>query len=193
MKKATRNKYTILVIALLIVVSAVALIFFIKNKSSQALGSIKQNLFFRQTKIRIGDESPTVLFSRYFPPYIDNRTGLHHALKDRKGVYLIMNSKTGKVEYVGNSASDLYKTMYRHFQSWKDKQQYRATFSKNGYLTRVILIEKPEHIYELEKYYIHKYKPKANEQKYLSYELDFVDLKTIESNNWIKQIDYCPF
>lgn len=193
MKRANRRKYTLIVIALILVILIIAFVIFIKNKSSQALGSIKQNLFFRQTKIRIGNESPTVLFSRYFPPYIDYRTGLHHALKDKSGVYLIMNAKSGAVEYVGNSASDLYKTMYRHFQSWKDKQQYRATFPKNGYLARVILIEKPEHIYELEKYYIHKFKPKANEQKYLSYELDFVDVKPIESNNWIKQVDYCPF
>ncbi|HAT76659.1 MAG TPA: hypothetical protein DCS19_07410 [Flavobacterium sp.] len=193
MKKANKRKYTFIIIALLIIIAIVAVVLYLKNKKQQALGALQQTLFLRPTNITIGNTKVNVMFSRYFQPYVDFKTGLHHALKNKTGVYIILNPKTKKIEYVGNSASDIYKTMYRHFQSWADPQQYRATFPKNGYLVRVILIDKPEHIYEIEKYYIRKHQPKANEDKYNDYNLEIINVNKIEENDWIKQIDTTPF
>lgn len=46
----------------------------------------------------------------------------------RPGVYIIRIDK--KPVYVGSSLSNVYKTLYRHFQSWPDKKQRRVTYSK---------------------------------------------------------------
>jgi hypothetical protein len=56
--------------------------------------------------------------TRYKEPY--NKYGKTNFgfTENKSGVYLIKSKRTNKIVYVGYSASNLYKTMYRHFQSW---------------------------------------------------------------------------
>lgn len=76
----------------------------------------------------------------------------------KTGVYFIRNKKTKKVLYVGYSGYNLYKTIYRHFQKWTDRQ-YRATFDKknNDYQLQIIFCS-PKQAQRLENYFIKKYK-----------------------------------
>jgi hypothetical protein len=77
----------------------------------------------------------------------------------KTGVYFIRNKKTTKILYVGFSGYNLYKTIYRHFQSWNDRTQYRATFDKkNSDFQIQIIFCKPKQAQRLEEYFIKKYK-----------------------------------
>ena len=84
------------------------------------------------------------------------------------GVYFIKSNRTGEIIYIGYSAGNLYKTVYRHFQNWNDKQQERFVYSKTGYTVRVILAS-PARAALLEKYLIQKFRPSDNELKYNHY------------------------
>lgn len=84
------------------------------------------------------------------------------------GVYFIKSNRTNEVIYIGYSAANLYKTVYRHFQQWHDKNQQRFVYSKTGYTIRVILAS-PARAALLEKYLIQKFKPRDNELKYDNY------------------------
>ncbi len=79
---------------------------------------------------------------------------------NQSGVYFVKNN-AGEIVYVGYSESNLYKTIYRHFQSWNDKTQRRATFPKS-YKVRIIFTT-PKRAALLEKYLISKFKPKDND------------------------------
>jgi excinuclease UvrABC nuclease subunit len=84
------------------------------------------------------------------------------------GVYFIKSNRTNEVIYIGYSAANLYKTVYRHFQQWHDKNQQRFVYSKTGYTIRIILTT-PARAALLEKYLIQKFKPRDNEIKYDNY------------------------
>ena len=84
------------------------------------------------------------------------------------GVYFIKSNRTDEIIYIGYSAANLYKTIYRHFQEWNDKAQQRFTYSKTGYTVRVILTT-PARAALLEKYLIQKFQPRDNELKYKDY------------------------
>ncbi|WP_052592666.1 GIY-YIG nuclease family protein [Aureispira sp. CCB-QB1] len=85
----------------------------------------------------------------------------------KKGVYFIYEN--GKLVYIGSSASDLYKTISRHFQNWKDTRQlrrisYRQKLGKKSYTFSVKLM--PRHSkkgIEKEEYkLVNKYTPRDN-------------------------------
>lgn len=81
------------------------------------------------------------------------------------GVYLIYKDEV--LRYVGFSKTNLYKTLYRHFQSWNDKTQSRVTYNNlKGIKVRVIYTNTPKQAYDLEKACIIKLKPKDNIQQY---------------------------
>ena len=116
---------------------------------------------------------------KFMPPY-DNQGNTNFPLTmKRSGVYLI--KENGVLVYVGYSETNLYKTMYRHFQYWKDKQ-YRVTYSdklKTGsYLVRVIFCT-PAQAFRLEGALILKYRPRDNAHQYEGYELDEKDEKIL--------------
>ena len=89
-----------------------------------------------------------------------------------KGVYIIKNKKD--ILYVGYSGTDLYKSMYRHFQKWNDKDQVRIEFDNPyKYKIDIILTNTKLGASRLEKALIIKYKPKLNPEKYwLNYNTD---------------------
>lgn len=119
--------------------------------------------------------------TRFYPPYLPSgRTRFPQRLKP--GVYII--KKAGKFFYIGHSFHDVYRTMYRHFESWHDPKQIRVTFSKNekDVLVRVIYTATREQAPKLEKALIVKYKPPGNPEKYESHTNTKKDEKLIESS-----------
>ena len=89
-----------------------------------------------------------------------------------KGVYIIRNKKD--ILYVGYSGTDLYKTMYRHFQKWNDKSQIRVEYKNtNNLKIDIILTSTKLQASRLEKALIIKYKPKDNPDQYwLNFDTD---------------------
>lgn len=108
---------------------------------------------------------------KFLPPYKPSgKTNFPEAQK-RTGVYLI--KKNNVIVYVGYSASNLYKTLYRHFQTWNDKQQpdrisYQEQLSRNKFTVRVVYCT-PKRAAALEKALILKHNPKDNKLKYAAY------------------------
>jgi len=84
------------------------------------------------------------------------------------GVYLIRSRKTKKIKYIGHSKSDIYKTMYRHFQDWDDPTQYRATYSP-GYYEVGLIPTKKERVEKLERYLVSKMRPEDQKVYYEDY------------------------
>lgn len=99
--------------------------------------------------------------TRFQPPYNAEGKTVFPGTRGRPGVYLV--KEAGNIVYVGHSSSDLYKTMYRHFQSWHDKQ-YRATYPKTGPTVRVVLTTAAQ-APRLEAALIRKHRPRDNFQK----------------------------
>jgi len=100
------------------------------------------------------------------------------------GVYIIYKEKRGmfgnehELRYVGYSASDVYKALYRHFQVWNDKQADRGERServsyklKSSYKVRVIYCRTGAQAVELERALIIKHRPKDKPDKLALYEL----------------------
>ena len=90
-------------------------------------------------------------------------------IQNHPGVYII--KEDGKIVYVGFSSYSVYKTMYRHFQTWNHRFQqvvtYASRMSRHDYTVRPILCTAKQ-AYALEKRLIRKYHPRDNE---ITYEL----------------------
>ena len=104
--------------------------------------------------------------TKWKPPY--NKEGkTNYPDRKKSGVYLIKQKSTGSIRYVGFSGSDLYKTMYRHFQKWDHPTQPVVTYAnkpKQDFLVRVVYCT-PKQAATLEELLIIKYKPLDNPQK----------------------------
>lgn len=107
--------------------------------------------------------------TRFVKPYNSKGRANIPGIKGKSGVYLIKNP-AGELVYIGFSSSNLYKTLYRHFQSWNDPTQVRVTYPKTGYTVRVVLTS-PGRAAKLERALIVKNKPKDNPLKYENYQL----------------------
>lgn len=122
---------------------------------------------------------------KFHPPYKPNgRTNFPETQK-RTGVYLI--KENGKLTYIGFSGTDLYKTLYRHFQFWSEKEyrggkvvpaQYRVSYQsrmkRNRYTVRVVFCTAAQ-AERLEKALIKKHNPRDNALKYEQYQLSYQD------------------
>jgi len=105
------------------------------------------------------------------PYYLKN--GVKHTtfnIRNKAGVYLIYESDI--IVYVGYSASNLYKTMYRHFESWGTSKQYRATYNPNNVKVRVVYTRTGTQASNLETALIIKIKPRDNVQQYIDFETE---------------------
>lgn len=139
--------------------------------------------------------------SKFFKPYFEQsgklKCSLKNTFENKVGVYLIKNS-AGEIVYVGSSTSNLYKTLYRHFQSWKDAKQFRATYPKTGYEIRVITTTEKQ-AERLEKFLIGKLKPVDCLIKYKKYfeseevkpEFKITKIEPIEKKDLLD--NDCPF
>lgn len=100
------------------------------------------------------------------PPY-DAKGNTNFPKRGVSGVYLIY--KAGKLRYVGFSATNVYRTMYRHFQEWNDNRQARVTYKQlNEILVRVIYCS-PTNAAKIERALIVKYRPQDNPDKLTNY------------------------
>lgn len=117
--------------------------------------------------------------SRWIDPYQKpGKTNARHTT-GKSGVYLIRN-KAGDIVYIGYSSSDLYKTMYRHFQSWTDRRQIRVTYSpKGGFQVRVILCT-PKQAAALERVLIAKIQPRDNPRPVPMFDLTAYDREVLQ-------------
>lgn len=64
--------------------------------------------------------------TKFFKPYNDKKT-ICTLKSSGAGVYIIKH--LNKLVYIGYSATDVKKTMYRHFQKWTDN---RSTYTKGA-------------------------------------------------------------
>lgn len=90
------------------------------------------------------------------------------------GVYILR--KAGKITYIGFSATDVRKTMYRHFQKWNDKRHPenrraflydRVTYKdeRSQFACQVIFCKTGREASILENAMILKYTPRDNRAK----------------------------
>lgn len=111
----------------------------------------------------------------YTDPYLVN--GHRKALVSRKaffgqpGVYLIRED--GVLVYVGMSKSNVYQTLYRHFERWNDGRGVARTIypsaEADGNRFQVSIITTTEEYAPiLERELIRKWLPRDNKQKYKS-------------------------
>jgi excinuclease UvrABC nuclease subunit len=127
--------------------------------------------------------------SKFFPPYYKSndldKCTLKTDYQKKSGVYFIKDN-TNTTIYIGHSSTNLYKTIYRHFQEWNDKRQERKVYNKFNYTIRIITTT-PTQAPRLETYLIKKLKPRDNEIKYNNLiEFKEVKIKDIEP---LKPID----
>ena len=98
------------------------------------------------------------------------------------GCYLIKD-RNDKIVYVGYSETNIYKTLTRHFQKWKDISRTHQTrfyydrelFTVKIYFCHYILAA------ILEKYFIQKHDPKDNKHKYEEINFNKIKLNKISS------------
>lgn len=98
--------------------------------------------------------------TRLEKPYKDDNKTTNFPLRNKPGVYMIY--KNDVLRYIGFSGVDLYRTMYHHFQNWPDRNQYRATYSRENCKVRVIYTNNARQAVNLEIALIHKHNPKDN-------------------------------
>lgn len=100
----------------------------------------------------------------------DGKTNIAH-LSKKKGVYFIYEGS--KLVYIGHSRYNLYKTILRHFQEWKDQAQpTRVTYVRkklrNKYSVKVYLTTAADAPI-LEEKLILKHRPRDNKNKVSTY------------------------
>ena len=103
--------------------------------------------------------------SKWFKPYRNKKPTLPSKYYNRAGVYLIRSKKTKRPVYVGYSANNLKRTLYRHFQVHNDDKQQRFVYDKNKYEIKIYRTGSKT-AERLEKYLIEKLNPKNNKEKY---------------------------
>lgn len=128
--------------------------------------------------------------SRFLPPYTsDNKTTFREA-QGKSGVYLIKNG--GEITYIGHSKTNLYRTLYRHYQSWDDPTQLRVVYPKQSTTVRIIYTT-PAQAERLERYLINRYQPRDNEQKIKDYAATQQDKADYEKYKEAEEFEPAPF
>jgi excinuclease UvrABC nuclease subunit len=135
--------------------------------------------------------------TKFFPPYFKkgrlSKCTLKTSFQKVSGVYIIKSlGVDSKVLYVGYSTNNLYRTMYRHFQSHKDEQT-RHVYGKFSVKVRIIKTTESQ-AFRLEKYLIKKMKPTDNENTYENETIKPIDLTTVNyftsGDTFVEEYDY---
>jgi hypothetical protein len=129
--------------------------------------------------------------SRFAKIYINNKLNPALGLRTsgQSGVYIIKSG--AQVVYVGYSATNLYKTMTRHFQSWEDRQVRTVYNNRNSEnLTARVIFCAPMKAKKLETALVIKYRPRDNNNKYNQYILDLSDKKLIYELDESKTVNF---
>ncbi len=140
------------------------------------------------------------LKTTWFSPYTQKNNmgnlvpgkGIRKKFNNKSGVYLIKSVSSGQVVYVGVSTTNLYRTAYRHFQTWNDAQQQRKVFNPADFLIRFIFCP-PSRAIRLEQYLIDVFKPEFNETLYQVTQKEvFENSQYVDSIDWIgaKEIEF---
>lgn len=133
--------------------------------------------------------------------------------KDATGVYII--KEDGVIIYVGSSyrikvngtysKPSLYKTIIRHFQSWKKSEiinpstgrkipypriSYRSKVRKHTYSIRVIKCKSKSIAEKLEKALVIKHNPRDNKAKYESYQIPIEFITAYEESPALTDADF---
>jgi len=119
--------------------------------------------------------------SRFVKIYVNNKLNpaLGLRISGQSGVYIIKSGS--QIVYVGYSATNLYKTMTRHFQSWEDRQVRTVYTNRNSdNLTARVIFCGSIKAKKLETALVIKYRPRDNNNKYEQYILDLQDKKLIK-------------
>lgn len=131
---------------------------------------------------------------KFLAPYRKTGKTTFRATFKKSGVYLI--KENGKLVYIGMSAKNLYRTLYRHFEKWHHSSQevvtYENKLKRNNYSVRVVLCTANQ-ADRLERALIIKHKPRDNENKYDQYKLTLADDKALDSYNAIPAETEAPF
>jgi hypothetical protein len=98
--------------------------------------------------------------TKKFKPYTGNKCTL---TKTGAGTYIIY--KNNKPAYVGYSASNVKKTMYRHFQEWNDPTQKRVVYKQLHNIECRVIFTTAKRASILEEALILKLLPIDNSQK----------------------------
>ncbi len=113
--------------------------------------------------------------TKYLPPYTDSGRTTFPA-RARPGVYVI--KKDGRLRSIGFSRSDVYKALYRHFQSWNDRSRPdpRVVYMQRAGITvRVIYTDTPAQAGRLERALIVRFQPPDNPTQYLDLQTTAAD------------------
>lgn len=106
--------------------------------------------------------------TKYLPPYTDSGRTTFPA-RQRPGVYVI--KKAGRLRYIGFSRTDVYKALYRHFQTWNDssRPEPRVVYRQlSDVRVRVIYTDTPAQASRLERALIIRFAPPDNPQQLLN-------------------------
>jgi len=121
--------------------------------------------------------------SRAKPAYKDGRPTFK--TRRRPGVYLIYVN--GVLRYVGYSTYDVYKTMYRHFQSWRDSTQTRITYPRSPDVKiRVVYTNTAKQAAVLERALRIRYQPTDNPQQLINIDTTPAEDDSIEKFEQIR-------
>lgn len=112
--------------------------------------------------------------TKFLEPYTNGKTTFPK--RNTPGVYLI--KKDGVVRYVGMSRTDVYKTLYRHFQSWDDPRQIRVVYKYLKGISVRVVYTTPDQATKLESALIIKLKPTDNPAK-IQREIEFLENKAV--------------
>lgn len=150
-------------------------------------------------------QSLSIRYSAWFSPYLKRKskkgklvrkTTLPYITKAECGVYIIRSKRTKKILYVGNSGSQLYKTLYRHFQDWRKSRQYRAEYrDPNKYEVMIFLTKSCLNASNLEQFYINKLGPRDGIMKPAvdQMEIQFSGTPNPSVIKEVMQFDEAPF
>lgn len=114
--------------------------------------------------------------------------------RNQPGAYLIHDQR-GHIVYVGMGAEDVYKALYRHFQTWNDKTRERVTFPRS-FTVRVVYTKTPAWARKLERALILKHRPSGNPNKLEQYELTDALARVAEradNADWMPSTEAAPF
>lgn len=131
---------------------------------------------------------------KFLPPYKSPGKTNFPQTQKKSGVYII--KEDNKIVYVGMSGTNLYRTLYRHFEAWKHKYQevttYQSRLKLHKYTVRVIFCTSNQAA-RLERILIKKIKPRDNDVKYENYKIEFQDNKIYNSYQDCMTLDEVPF
>lgn len=114
--------------------------------------------------------------SSFVPPYNSDGSTTLPNVKNKSGIYII--KEDNQIVYIGYSANNLYRTLYRHFQQWtggrgeaKAGTTYVNKMNRHTYTVRAV-ITTPTQDPRLEAALIEKHQPRDNELKLIKYAED---------------------